>query len=181
MHKSLEQYELIGFFVIVMLGTAFHSLFDLCNHSIFIGLFTPINESIWEHLKILFYPYVFYTIFEYYTIGTTYSQFIISKFYAVCIGMLSILITYYTYSGIIGTNYMIIDIIIFIISCAVSFYASYRLLSRPQENRQTKFTGICLFIFMMILFIIFTFYHPSLAIFEAPAKVSVLYLLSLFL
>ena len=64
MHKSFEQYELIGFFVVVVLGIAFHFAYDFSNNSTIIGIFTPINESVWEHLKLLFYPYLLYTILD---------------------------------------------------------------------------------------------------------------------
>ncbi|MBR3840079.1 MAG: hypothetical protein IKM20_02970 [Erysipelotrichales bacterium] len=179
MHKSFEQYELIGFFAVVVLGIAFHSLYELTSESIIVGLICPINESIWEHLKLLFYPYLIYLIFEIYTTKNTYSQLIIYKFYSVCLGMLTILILHYTYSGIIGKTYIIADISTFIISVAVSFFTSYYLIIHDTENKQTTKLGILLFIIMSLVFTFFTFYQPDLPLFEAPNKLSIISLLTL--
>ena len=178
MHKSFEQYELIGFFVVVVLGIAFHFVYDFSNNSTIIGIFTPINESVWEHLKLLFYPYLLYTIFEYYTTKNTYSQLIIYKFYCSLIGMITILIIHYTYSGILGKTYVLADITTFIISVGVAFCTSYYFISKDTENPQTKNFGIFLFLVMIGIFTLFTFYQPDLPLFESPTKLSII---SLFL
>ena len=174
MHKSFEQYELIGFFVVVVLGIAFHFLYDFSNHSIIIALFSPINESVWEHLKLLFYPYLIYTIFEYYLTKNTYSQLILYKFYSSLLGMLTILVLHYTYTGIVGKENVLVDMCIFIISIGVSFCTSYYYVSKDLENRQTKRLGIFLHITMSLLFTLFTFYRPNLPLFEPPNNLSII-------
>ena len=36
-------------------GAALHFLYDLCPAPL-VGLFAPVNESVWEHLKLLYWP-----------------------------------------------------------------------------------------------------------------------------
>lgn len=41
-----------------LLGALFHNLYPWSGNNTFVGLFFPINESIWEHLKLAFYPLI---------------------------------------------------------------------------------------------------------------------------
>ena len=45
-----------GILFISLLGCILHSVYDLSGKLIIIGLIAPINESIWEHLKLAFFP-----------------------------------------------------------------------------------------------------------------------------
>ena len=46
--------NLIAFLVISILGTIGHFLFEWTGENAIVGLFFPVNESTWEHLKLLF-------------------------------------------------------------------------------------------------------------------------------
>ena len=39
-----------------LLGCLFHSVYSLLGENVFVGLFFPMNESVWEHLKLCLYP-----------------------------------------------------------------------------------------------------------------------------
>ena len=49
-----KKYVVIGFFVVGILGTLFHFVYDWSGQMWFVGLFVPVNESTWEHMKLLF-------------------------------------------------------------------------------------------------------------------------------
>ena len=61
---TLKNYKMVGAILIFLLCFPFHSLYDWLPNSLF-SLFFPVNESIWEHMKLLFTPFVVYTIIEY--------------------------------------------------------------------------------------------------------------------
>ena len=50
--------------VAAFLGTLNHFLYFLSGQSPIIALFCPVNESVWEHLKLLYFPFLFVSIWN---------------------------------------------------------------------------------------------------------------------
>ncbi len=155
------------FIYIGILGFVSHFLYDLLGKSKIIGLFVPINESVWEHLKLLFFPVLLFVIIELIFYKKSFDvDFIAKKMFAVMIGMFSILIIFYTYSGIIGKSIVIVDIILFYISILV-YMKAFEILSNIELNNFYKFLGTTLFFIVPIIFFITTFYPPNISIFQS--------------
>ena len=47
----------LAFGIAVLAGTGLHFLYDVCPVPL-VGLFAPVNESVWEHLKLLYWPFL---------------------------------------------------------------------------------------------------------------------------
>ena len=58
----------LAFGIAVLAGTGLHFLYDVCPVPL-VGLFAPVNESVWEHLKLFFWPCLLYTSSDYYVNG----------------------------------------------------------------------------------------------------------------
>ena len=58
--KFYKRYIVTGLLFVGILGTLFHFVYDWCRQSRLIGLFVPVNESTWEHMKLLFIPMLIY-------------------------------------------------------------------------------------------------------------------------
>ena len=65
MNKKLFKLEIIGFIFVSIVGTLSHFLYDWLGKNVFAGVFCPVNESPWEHLKLLFFPFAIYTVYMY--------------------------------------------------------------------------------------------------------------------
>ncbi len=158
----------------IILGVFFHFIYNLLNKPFIVGLFFPVNESIWEHLKLVLLPL---TIF-----GINYS-FITRKknkslnnfwFYtgiAIILSMVIIPVTHYSYRAIFKIVPDFINIIIYIISIIISFYYLYINLSKEYINPSSKNKnniGITMIASLFLLFIIFTIYPPRLELFKDP-------------
>ncbi len=61
--KFYKRYVVIGFFVVGILGTLFHFVYGWSGQLWLVGLFVPVNESTWEHMKLLFIPMLIYIMF----------------------------------------------------------------------------------------------------------------------
>ena len=55
-NNIVKIFAIIAFIITSILGVLLHFAYDFSGHNIIIGLFTPVNESTWEHLKLLFFP-----------------------------------------------------------------------------------------------------------------------------
>lgn len=166
MKKSLFKADVAGFIFVSILGTFSHFLFEFFGESKFIALFCPVNESVWEHLKLLYFPFLLYTIIEYFILKKQ-RDFFYAKFSGVFWGMIFMTAFFYTYSGILGKNILFIDILTFLISVFISFLISHAMLiNEKQSTEHADTAAIILFISMSALFFIFTFSPPFIHVFK---------------
>lgn len=156
------------------LGVLWHFLFDLTGENSFVGLFAPINESVWEHLKILFFPFVISMIIEYFIYGKEAYNFFSSKLLGLTVGLVSIITNYYTAVGAFGINNMLLNIGIFTFSVIIAYALSYfRMLKTPKmaggiwEKAAIFIIGI-----YFAMFLIFTYYPPHIPLFRDPTNMN---------
>ena len=76
-----------GILFTLILGTLLHFCYDWSGHNPFAALFLPINESVWEHLKMLFFPALIYTLFEVFVLSKTSARFLSARTLGMVLGM----------------------------------------------------------------------------------------------
>ena len=151
---------ILGAVFVSILGTLLHFAYEFSGENYFVGLFTPVNESVWEHMKLLFFPMLVFSLFSKEKLSP-----------ALMLGTLSgtflIPVLFYTYTGFLGFNIGFIDILIFYISVIFAFYVSYKSSQNKsfEKYKGMIFTLICI---LFVLFIVFTVFPPQLPIFIAP-------------
>ena len=158
----------------ILLGVFFHFIYDLLNRPFLIGLFFPVNESIWEHLKLVILPFTIFGII--YSFITRKKQLSLNNFWyylsiSIIISMVIIPTLHYTYRSIFKTVPDFVNIIIYILSIIISFYYIYTNMKKEYIHVSSKNknpTGILIIISLFLLFIVFTIYPPKLELFRDP-------------
>ncbi len=164
-----KKHALIGIIFTSVLGTLAHFLYELSSYNTFVGLFAPINESTWEHLKLLFFPVLLFSLYEYF-VHNKKECFIRSRTTALFIGMLFIVVAFYTISGVIGKAYDWVNIAIYYVSVLIVFLSTEILIKNCNKPSKICIVScLLLLILMAILFFVFNFYTPNLNIFIDPA------------
>lgn len=171
--KLIKKLQIISIIFSIILGTLLHFTFELFSNNLFIASFSAINESVWEHLKLVFFPMFIFAIIEYFLLKNynNKNNYIFSKTVAIVFACLFITIFFFTYTGIIGTNYFIIDIFSFLFAIIFGEFISYKLLIKNSKiNNTIKY--ICIFILLILLFsfIIFTYFPPKINYFKDPVN-----------
>ena len=128
--KHLKRYTIIGIFFVLITGTLAHFLYDWTGSNHIVGLFTPINESIWEHMKLLFFPMLIYSLIMILKFHRKYPCITSALSFGIFVGTLLIPIFFYAYTSMIGGNIFILDIGTFILSIIIAFRLSYKLTSK---------------------------------------------------
>jgi len=165
--KHLKRYTIIGIIFVLITGTLAHFLYDWSRNNYIVGLFTPINESTWEHTKLLFFPMLIYSFFIIFKFKETYSHITSSLFFGILTGTLLIPIFFYAYTSILGKDNFILDIGTFILSIIIAFWLSYKLsLSSKLESYSLLLCGLVCILF--ICFMLFTYNPPETRIFADP-------------
>ena len=107
----------------VLLGTLWHFVYEMLGRNFIIGLIAPINESVWEHLKIVFFPFLIVGIVGFIKLRPK-SNFWTGILAGSAVGMLTVFFGFYLYSSIIGES-LVIDILLYIASIIVAMFISW--------------------------------------------------------
>ncbi|HEX2985477.1 MAG TPA: DUF6512 family protein [Caproiciproducens sp.] len=168
MFIELTRWELAGFLFTVLFGSLLHFVYNWTGKNSLVGVFAPVNESTWEHLKLLFVPILFFSIVEYFAVGKNFPNYITAKSFGVVLGMLVIVIAFYTYTGIIGEHFLWADILTFLFGAAVAYAYSWSKITGDRFSEKTQFLGLSLLAVFIAFFVLFTFYPPHIGLFLDP-------------
>lgn len=166
MKNKILQWEIAGIIFVLIIGTLFHFLFEWLFSWYPIGAITPVNESVWEHLKLPYWPLILFSLIEYHFIKEKANNIIIGKALSVIISIGTILIVFYTYTAIIGTEILVIDILSFFIGVIIGQLISFRIISLERLPKWINIVSWLVIIGLGLLMIIFTYLPPHLPIFQ---------------
>lgn len=167
MKKSVGLWQLMGFAVTSLGGTLLHFLYDWLGEAVWIAPFSGVNESTWEHMKLLFWPmFIFAILQSFFFRGRENFWFI--KLKGILLGLALIPILFYTYNGVIGSSPDWINIAIFFISAAIAYIYETRQFNNGTTNCQKPWLAIALLCVVGALFVVFTFATPEIGIFKDP-------------
>ena len=132
--NKIRSLHIIGIFFTLILGTLLHFTYEWSGNNSIVGFFSAVNESTIEHLKMIFVPFFLFSILEYFKYGKDISGFVFTKALCVSIGMIIIVVAFYLYTWILGTDFLWMDIAIFILGIVTAYFVSYKLLKNQKVN-----------------------------------------------
>lgn len=165
----LKRYTLIGIIFVLTTGTISHFVYDWSGQNIFIGFFFPVNESTWEHMKLVFFPMLLYFPFILRQVKQTTPCITTAYLFATLFGTLLIPVLFYTYSGILGYNLLWLDLLTFVLSVLAAFLFLYKSTLSCRFSNLEKQLKTAVFL-MAVGFFVFTYFPPTLALFENPVQ-----------
>ena len=167
MKRNLWLWQFSGFALSSLGGTILHFLYDWTNKSVLIAPFSGVNESTWEHMKLLYFPMLIFALAQsrYFK---AYGNYWCIKLVGILTGLALIPILFYTYNGAFGKSPDWLNITFFFISAAVSFLVETILFYKNKlrcKRARFAFLIICL---IGVLFVVFTFATPQIPLFKDP-------------
>ena len=167
MKKSIGLWQLAGFALTSFLGTLLHFLYDWSGRSIVAAPFSGVNESTWEHMKLLFWPMLLFAIVQSFFFRDR-GDFWCVKLRGILLGLMLIPVLFYTYNGVIGRSPDWLNIAIFFVSAAIVYTYETRLFRSEKLRCKLPRYSIAVLCVIAILFVVFTFAAPELGIFKDP-------------
>ena len=164
--NPLLKFQIISVIFTGILGTLLHFTYEWSNQNILIGVFSAINESTWEHLKLAFYPMLITTIIGYFLFKDTRFNFLCAKMIGILFTLSFIIIFFYTYSGIIGKDISILSIGSFFVSIILGEYLAYKIVNSDYSCDNS--IAIIVLILLFVCFVSFTFFPPKIGLFKDP-------------
>lgn len=165
--KQLKCYTIIGTIFVIITGTISHFVYEWTGNNSIIGLFFPVNESTWEHMKLIFFPMLLYSLFMNKKLKHSLPCVTSALYSGILAGTFLIPVIFYTYSGILGYNTLLLDICTFLISVLIAFTTVYKLTLSCRLSQYTFLLNIIICI-MAAGFILFTCYPPDIGLFDNP-------------
>ncbi len=169
MRRRLDGWEWGGFLFTVLAGTVLHFLYGWTGERSWIAGFSAVNESVWEHMKILYVPLFLLSMVQLCFQGRTSSNYLAARAASALCGTALIPALYYTYTGALGRGFLAADIGIFLLSAAAVF-----LLDRGLRRRGAlgdgwqQLLGLLLLWGVMFLFVYLSFRPGHIPLFRDP-------------
>ncbi len=165
--RDISLWQFVGFAVVSLLGTLLHFVYDWTD-STAAALFSGVNESTWEHMKLLFFPMLLFAVVQSFFIGRQYENYWCIKLKGTLLGIVLIPVIFYTLRGIFGTTPDWINIAIFFVCAAIAFIyetKQFKKGSLPCKCEKWALAALCI---IAVAFWVFTFITPEIPLFQDP-------------
>ena len=160
-------WQAVGFALITFGGTILHFLYDWTGRNILISPFSGVNESTWEHMKLLFWPLFLFALVQRLFFMDQENYWCV-KLTEILLGLVLIPVLFYTYNGTFGKSPDWINIAIFYITAFLVFLFERWAFQNdwfPSKYPTFAFIAICL---IGLMFVVFTFVSPRIPLFQDP-------------
>ncbi len=164
MKKNCKNF-LFPLIVIWILGTLLHFVYDWTNQSSIVAIFGAINESVWEHGKLAFWPLAFYFLLQALQRKLSWKDAAVGAAVACWSAVITMIMLFYTYTGATGLESLVVDIGIFFFVTFIGLLFGKRAAAKPGKSAATYLFAAAAFLILFIAYLIFTFAPPLLPIF----------------
>lgn len=166
--KSLNKNIFISTILLFGIGSLLHFAYDLFNKFFIIGLFVPVNESIFEHLKLALFPILAWWI-VFYLLKKNKDVLDRNKWFTGClvsmiISIIVIVSIYYFVRYGMAKESIVIDIITLYIALLIGQFTGYH--TYKYISKSNFFISIIVIVSIVIIFITLTLYPFKVPIFK---------------
>lgn len=158
---------IIGFFFISIIGPLLHFAYDFSKHNKVVGLFSAVNESTWEHIKLALTPLFIYSLVDGYIYGSNPNYFF-SKLIGVLTVIIVIPLIFYGYKIFTKKPILIVDITSFFITVFLSQYLSYIVLTTANASYIVNYISVILLLIIFGIYLLSTIHPIKSFIFKDP-------------
>lgn len=157
---------LIGFFGIVIAGTVGHFVYHWLNRSQWIAWAVPINESTWEHLKLVAMPMIVWYLIGLLTVN--FNNYDLGIFSAMVVSCVLILVIFYTYIAFTKKPILAIDVASFVVAVTVGCLTAFNIFRNQPLPVFLNWISKLGILITFIMFVVFTYFPPKCFLFEDP-------------
>lgn len=157
---------LLSFFFCAVLGTLSHFMYSWSGNSPYLAPLVPIDESIFEHLKMLMYPVVFITLIEALMKKKNPLFMLGARSFGIAVGCIGLTCFFFLYTGFSPERSIVwIDIVSYYVFLGFIYLISELSERKWRGNRNFEILGFVLFLGLIVLFSFYTYYKPDCPIF----------------
>lgn len=159
-----------GIPILIIFGFIMHYLYEWSGNSKVVGVFAPINESVWEHLKLTFWPMLIWWLAGYCIYDKSHGDFTVQWFVSCAAAQIFcfivILSFYYTYTGSLGIKSLILDIFSLILGVAAGQGLALHIFEHAKFEQYWLYEAVIVLDLLVVAFTLFTFDPPHIPLFK---------------
>lgn len=159
-------WQAAGTVFIVCLGSMLHFLFAWSGGWTPAALIAAVNESVWEHLKLVFWPGLIFLLLSFPFLKKKTGNFWTAGTTGLLTMPLTIAVLFYGYKTIFHTHNLVYDIAIFVLAVIVGQAVGYRLMLRPPYSRTPRRITAALILAATLAFSLFSYFPPRYPLFK---------------
>jgi len=155
----------------IALGILLHFAYDWTYENKIVGLVAPVNESVWEHLKLILIPFTIFSIVFYFYTKQKFSNMLLATFLGNVVGMFVTVVLYYLGTMLFGNENMVFNIITFVVGVIASYTVLYLSIYNTEfleETKDSTLVGACALSLLVAVFIIGTVYPIKMELTRDP-------------
>ncbi len=164
----MKKWQLGGFVFTAIAGVILHFLYDWTGGSVLVAPISAINESIFEHMKLLFFPMFIFALIQNRYIGKDYKNFWCVKLLGISLGVILIPMLYYTINGAFGEMPDWVNIAIFFVTSAITYLIESWLFKNCCIKCKSQNKALLILWIMAGIFALLTFIPPRVPLFQDP-------------
>ena len=173
MRKERERrtLETAGMLFTLLFGNLLHFVYDWAGQAGWAAYLSAVNESTWEHMKLLFLPYFVFAVVEFIVFSEAFRNFFAVKAVSILLGLAAIPTLFYTCAGAFGELPGWGNILIFFLADALAYLVGYRWLTDGRlRGGAMQLAGFALLWALLFAFAWFTYRTPHLPLFLDPVS-----------
>jgi hypothetical protein len=163
--RSIIQWELLGAVFIIVVGSTLHFAFGWTGGWRPVALIAAVNESIWEHLKLTFWPGLIWGLLPQKHRESTLLERLAVKGFGLILMATLIVVTFAGYTAILGDNLLILDIGTFVFAVLAGQGLSAVLSIHRLSGSILLPVGLCLLISQFAAYSLLTYFPPDFWLF----------------
>lgn len=165
----LARLETLGAIAVIATGALWHFVYDWSGGHRVVAAIAPVNESVWEHLKLVLIPVVVLGLVQTRWVGD-HRRLWWAKLAEIMAASAFIVAFFYTYTGALGVHSVVaVDIGAFVVAVAGGQWLSYRIIVSPKGTSPPVTVSLMALLLLIALFAVLTFVPPHLPLFQEAA------------
>ena len=169
----VKNYHWIGIVVVCLASIPLHFVYEWTGENTLAGIFTPINESIWEHLKLVYWPLLLWWTVGYLIFrdrkSLSISKWFTAALVSIIISMVFIVGWYYTWTEAFDVHSSIIDVGSLFIAVPIAQLIAIHVYKAVQPRVVYLLLSIGILLALAGLFVWFIFNQPDVPFFIPPS------------
>lgn len=166
MNKKLY---IFGAVFVIVVGTLWHFIYEWSGNNFWVGLIAPVNESVWEHMKLVFFPMLIFGLVEYFYLKKIAKNFFFSLFIKQIFAIIFIIVVFYLYNAYTHQSILAIDISSFVVAVILGEFIFYKLISKKLGAKYEQLAKLAIII-LFVFFLYATVSPPHTNLFQDPVS-----------
>ena len=147
-----------------------HFLWKWTHEFLPAAIFASVNESVWEHVKILSWAFLAWSAAEYYILRPAAKRLLIARTAGVLTVMTLTVCFFYIYSGILGRAVLWIDLVTAAMWLLAGEFVSIRVINSPARIDVYWLFSAAVMALVLVMLLCFTASAPHIGLFRDPAS-----------